>query len=473
LRSELFSNGIVLLHAPSGAGKTSLIQASLVPWCEQAKGLQACGTLKPHFSALRVNLPPPEGLDIQNRYVFSVVNALVGNIVDRHEAAEMTLDEAFNRFAGESGRRQLVVVDQLEEVLTLNPNDRPGQAEFFRQLGIALRSDRRWALLAIRDDHLGGLDCYRPFFPNELRATFRLDFPDLDAALRAIQGPAAERQVTFTLKAAQRLVDDLQGLRAAPVAVVDAAIEPVVDRVADYSCVEPVLLQVICNNLWRILSKRQLGAFVEIAERDLEEVRPYHQALASYYQAAVRKATNGDSRVERDVRDWIEGRLISRQLSRCPTNSLPLFEGSAEVVQKLIDRYLVREDPRPGGRLWELSHDQLVPAILADNRRWREANLQNWQVRADHWNRSGRPARLLLTGPDLRSARASAAKLQLAKIELAFLEESRGRDDEETHTSRLEAATLAFRSRASSYRLALVCSLTLNVIFLVVFVLGV
>ena len=126
----------------------------------------------------------------------------------------MTFDKALTLFAGEEQQRQLVVIDQLEEALTLDPNDRQGQRELFKQLGTALRRDRRWALLAIREDYLGGLDRYRQFFPNELRTTFRLDFLDEDAALRAIQLPAQEFGVTFTDEAAHQLVSDLRRVRA-------------------------------------------------------------------------------------------------------------------------------------------------------------------------------------------------------------------------------------------------------------------
>ena len=257
LRAELLSAGVVLLHAPSGAGKTSLIQASLVPWCGEVEHLQVCATTEPRFSALRVNLPPPEGLDVRNRYVFSLVNALVGDQLDRRDAATMSIEEALTLFAGDADARQLVVLDQLEEALTLDPNDRLGQEEFFRQLGNALRSGRRWALLSVRDDYLGSLDRYRRFFPNELRSTFRLDFIDAAAAVRAVQGPAKKEHVEFTDAAARRLVADLRRVRAAPAAIAtDAAAEVLVEEARLYPYVEPVLLQVVCNNLWRILSKK-------------------------------------------------------------------------------------------------------------------------------------------------------------------------------------------------------------------------
>jgi hypothetical protein len=507
LINKLMPGGVTLLHSPSGAGKTSLIQASVVPWFDD-DGFQICATFQPRFSALRVNLPP-EDLDVSNRYVFSLVNGLVGHLVDRRDAARMTVEDALTLFAKGQDRRQLVVIDQLEEALTLDPNDIDGQREFFKQLGVALRRGRRWALLAMREDYMGGLDRFRQFFPNELRSTFRLDFLDEQAALRAIRLPAEQRGVIFSEAAARELVSDLRRVRA--VQVVPAAsrsrsapdgatassgsaqsrapssgptdesrvsLAPTQTLVRKpgttqsgsttaegtlvYPYVESVLLQVVCNNLWRILSRKRIADFSRIEPGDLDEVRPYSTTLSKYYRSAVGKAAKGDPDAERAIRDWVERQLMTKQTMRRPTHTLPQVDNAVEVVKALQRRYLVRDDPRPGNvTYWELSHDMLIDPIVEDNRNWRLSKLQPWQIVADEWHRSDRNPGFLLTGPAFLEAQDGASRIDLSPVEAEFLERSRKLADDETRRARMEAQVryASYQLRAVSYQLSTVRSL--------------
>jgi hypothetical protein len=72
LLNLLIAERIVLLHSPSGAGKTSLINAALIPELEREKFRV--------LPVMRVNkvLPPaaPEGITVANRYTFSALLSL-------------------------------------------------------------------------------------------------------------------------------------------------------------------------------------------------------------------------------------------------------------------------------------------------------------------------------------------------------------------------------------------------------------
>ena len=448
LMDKLLPGGVTLLHSPSGAGKTSLIQASVVPELG-THDFQICGATKPRFAALRVNLPPPRDLDVANQYIYSVVNGLVGHLIDKHLAARMTIEDALALFAQNDGsdRRQMIVLDQLEEILTLNPADIDGQKEFFIQLGMCLRSGRRWALLAMREDYMGGLARFKRYFPNELRCTYRLDFLGAEAATAAMQMPATEHGVTFADDAARQLVADLRQVRGDDSG--NAVISPYV---------EPVLLQVVCDSLWRSLSKDRMADFTTINVEDLARVRPFDKTLSKYYRGVVREAVGKDRNAERSLRDWIDEHLISKRTTRRPTVSLPPVEIREVAMRVLSERYLIRDDPRPGGIWWELSHDMLVQPIVQDNDSWRLSNLAAWQVMAEAWQRSDRSRGFLLRGAQLREARLLAHQAEPTDLERAFLHESQKVAADEGRLARLE-------DQLSRSRVGFRTSLALNLLF--------
>lgn len=454
LMDKLLPGGVTLLHSPSGAGKTSLIQASVVPELGK-QDFQICGATRPRFSALRVDLPPPTDLRVANPYVFSVVNCLVGHLVDKHAAAKMTIDEALVLFAekNDPNRRQMIVLDQLEDILRLNPADIEGQKDFFIQLGMCLRRGHRWALLAIREDYMGGLARFKRYFPNELRTTYRLDFLGAEAATAAVQRPAAERGVTFTDDAARQLVAELGRVHDGDSG--DSAVTP--------PYVEPFLLQVVCDSLWHNLSKHRVADFTTINVEDLARTRPYDKILSKYYCAVVREAVGKDRDAERSLRDWIDEHLISKRTTRRPTRSLPPSEIQEAAMRALSEGYLIRDDPRPGGTWWELSHDMLVQPIVQDNDSWRLSNLAPWQVMADAWQRTGK-REFLLQGDRLPEARPPARGAKLSGPERAFLDESRRVAADVNRLARLEDQL--GRSRAV-FRISFVLNVLL--VFLIVF----
>jgi hypothetical protein len=191
LRDVLIAERIVLLHSPSGAGKTSLIQASLTG-ALASKRFDVIGPL-------RVNAQPPNGE--VNRYLWSVLLGLDGlSAEEAGGSVANALDLLDERDDAEGGRprRRVLVLDQFEEVLTLVPTDRSGQEEFFRDIRRALEKDHRWALFSMREDYMGGLARFAVWIPTHLRVRCRLDFLEESAALDAVRNPAREREVEFT-----------------------------------------------------------------------------------------------------------------------------------------------------------------------------------------------------------------------------------------------------------------------------------
>ena len=91
-----------------------------------------------------------------------------------------------------------MILDQFEEILTTH-RDRWQEAQgFFLQLEEALRGmPTLGVVLAMREDHLAGLDAYAPLLPKRLRPRFRMELMKREDALDAIKKPASAGRLPF------------------------------------------------------------------------------------------------------------------------------------------------------------------------------------------------------------------------------------------------------------------------------------
>jgi V8-like Glu-specific endopeptidase len=424
LLNLLIAERIVLLYSPSGAGKTSLIQAALIPELED-EGFRV-------WSTLRVNreLPPGEtaGAPV-NRYVLSVLLSLDEALPQDaqtpiDELTGMTLDDYLSQRTNDEAEAfdDVFVFDQFEEILTFDPTDREVKLEFFEQLGAMLQNRRRWALFAMREEFIAGLDPYLRPIPTRFSATFRLELLNPLAASQAMQKPASAAGVQFTDGAARQLVDDLRTVR---VLQPDGTMEK---RLGLH--VEPVQLQVVCRHLWDRLRPPE-GA--QIVEADLEAVGDVDRALADFYGDQVAAIAGETGTSERTIREWIEGQLITEQGIRGQVLQGP--EGSRgldnPVIWRLVDAHLVRAENRRGATWFELAHDRLIEPVRGDNAVWREARLSVLQRQAALWEENGRPGGLLLHGEALIQAEdwAESHKDELTSVERGFLAACRAARD--------------------------------------------
>jgi hypothetical protein len=449
LTGLLVAERVVLLHSPSGAGKTSLLQAAVLPGLHR-RGFRIHGPL-------RVNAVPPDGLEMGNRYAWSVVQGLAGGgdaaAAPRYGAR--TIAEQLSELSDGDGdaKGHLLVFDQFEEIVTLDPTDRSGQAAFFEQVGSALEALDRWALFSIREDYMGGLTRFSVLIPTHLRVRYRLDFLEQAAARSAVQRPAAEHGVEFTGPAADALIDDLRTINVQK----PGQDEP--EQVAG-PYVEPVQLQVVCNRLWRRLARKLGDGFTTIEPEHVAEYGQFDEALAHYYAEAVADVAEEMKVGERAIRDWIDDKLITKKAFRSQYATGPDVDGAhvGEVLAKLERRYLIRGDDRAGTRWYELTHDRLVRPVRDDNRKWRRKHLERWDAAADEWRRSDRPDAYLLVGPDVLEAKRWLKEQgeQAHSITRQFIEASR---------------TAQGRNVASRYGIAAVIGFSLAFVELIVILL--
>ena len=241
----LIAERIVLLYSPSGAGKTSLVQAALIPELE-AEDFRVLPTLRLGYLTADGNAPRV------NRYLTSLLLSLERDLPETEqtplpELTSLSLTEYLDRQPAPPGgawHGDVLIFDQFEEVLTVDPGGRAIKAEFFEQVGKTLRDRNRWALFSMREEFVAGLDPYLHHIPTRFDKghRYRLELLGPAAAQEAMQAPARAAGLDFTDAAATKLTDDLREVR---IQQPDGA-----TVVAQGDYVEPVQLQVVCRRLW-------------------------------------------------------------------------------------------------------------------------------------------------------------------------------------------------------------------------------
>src|SRR5262249_4978722 len=155
----------------SGAGKSSLLQAELLPRLVE----EGFHVLPP----IRVSMEPPslgEGITVANRYIFSALLSLEEGLAPNQqiplaELAALDLDTYLRRRARSDGAPEadVLLFDQFEEILTIDPSNQAAKTAFFSKVGAALRDRGRWALFAMREDFVAGLDPYLRPIPTRFK----------------------------------------------------------------------------------------------------------------------------------------------------------------------------------------------------------------------------------------------------------------------------------------------------------------
>jgi hypothetical protein len=442
LEGQLLADRIVLLHAPSGAGKTSLINAGLLPMMRMED-----------FNVLpvaRMNFQPPEDERV-NRYVYS---ALLCMEEDRARETRLTLDQLagleLDEYLKQRSRdadtppSDLLVFDQFEEVLELDPTDMDAKLQFFTQLGLALRNLNRYALFAMREDYLGALDPYRRFIPGRLASTYRLDLLGPEAALQAVRGPIQSLGMEIDEEAVRRLVDDL---RSVQVQQPDGSM-----ALALGQQVEPVQLQVVMQRIWEALPIGKQTINLE----DVQSAGDVDTSLANFYTEVIQEVTQRTGIAELDIRQWFDRRLISAAGTR---SQIIMERGSSggldnQAIFLLEKARLIRAEKRGGATFYELVHDRMIEPVRVNNQAWFAANVNLFQRRAAQWEEAGRSEALLLRGHELAAAYEQARGILSTPVEMEYLEASR------------RASQAAARQRRRQFMLSilLAVSLLLNLV---------
>ena len=203
LRGLLRTERIVVLHSPSGAGKTSLIQAGLVPRMRK-DGFKAVCPIHVGHSLPAQAFAATESV---NRYSFSVIYSIEKALARTSGASaaadvdprtlSIPLCTYFEHRTAmrPDGEKLLLIFDQFEKLFSSALHDQPNRLQFFSELGAVLQDRSIWAIFAIREQYVGMLDPFARLVPTHFMARYYLDFLTRTEAEEAIRKPLEQRQI--------------------------------------------------------------------------------------------------------------------------------------------------------------------------------------------------------------------------------------------------------------------------------------
>jgi hypothetical protein len=228
----VLSHRLVTVFGPSGAGKTSLLLAGILP-CLMREGYQ--------YVYVRT-------LDSPVTNIRKAVATHAGR-TDWRKGANL---RAFLEMMLAAGDRLMIMLDQMEELfLRLSSRERLG---FFGELAAALEKPEREVrfVVCLREDHLACLDETRYCLPDIYTNSYRLTMLNPGSARLAIVEPATRAGVTVE----PVLVDALVGSDGAAAASEKSDQAPsadhlVGDLVENDGYVRPAVLQIVLDRLYR------------------------------------------------------------------------------------------------------------------------------------------------------------------------------------------------------------------------------
>lgn len=377
LHDLVMAQSLVVLFAKSGMGKTSLLQAGILPKLRFSS-----------FDAVKIRLnKTTQPLEQQ------VLDALLPGL-----PPDTLLWEALLRYNRERLGTPILIFDQFEEVFTLYSEQE--RAEFVRQLADVanlylpekIRSEIRRRLaegnllssenaaleqlpsvkivFSIRSDLLHCLHDLSDEIPSILRNRFELRGLEREQAREAIVRPAEQPrelgdfdspEFDWSPAAIEQILNYLSQRQQT---------ESRLGGAARSNEIETFQLQLLCEHIEKKVAAVGQGRVVVQPDFYGGEAG-IEQVLANFYENTLALVADADTRQR--ARRLLEDHLIKNQRRVSideTTIGLPPHSVPPEVLQILVEARLLRCDPRETGNYYEISHDTLLQPMLRSKAAW-------------------------------------------------------------------------------------------------------
>ncbi|PHN06208.1 formylglycine-generating enzyme family protein [Flavilitoribacter nigricans] len=371
----LLREKLAVLYARSGLGKSSLLQAGIVP------RLLSEGSYEPYSFRFGTWQEGRESRPVQ----LTVDRLGLGAgpfYLDKLIPNEDSLWYHCKRLQLQSRQNRLIwLFDQFEEIFTYNT---AAVAQFGDQLSDLLYQQipsRFRDALEEQADLLTQEEMDQLYEPLEVHALFsiradRLSLLDqLSGILPAILHQRYELKPLYRLQAEDAILNPaysrLPGFATPPFDYTDEALDYILEYLTEggTETIESFQLQIICQYAEQQISGPETGKLIAVSDLgDLGNI------FKNYYDGRIGRLSTPEDQLA--ARKLIEEGLIFEDDER----RLSLYEGQIErdfgvssaLLKELVDTHLLRSESDPrGGFVYELSHDTLVAPILQAKQRRR------------------------------------------------------------------------------------------------------
>jgi hypothetical protein len=424
---NLMASRLTVLYGPSGVGKSSLLQAGVMPLLRQiAEGAFSYLAVEDAVVVYFASWRRDPLRDLGGALLRAVPTDLVSDLLAERPALS---PELLRVLTSRLGSYVYLLLDQFEEQ-TFYQADSEGEA-FLAELGQIITTPglRASVLLGIREDALAKLDRLEDYVPGHWGNNLRLHPLNRAAAKEAIEGPlirynasvSSARHVTIE----PELINDLlYELQTGVVSLADpgwAGMDP------SGESFEMTSLQLVMTKLWAEEANRDslvlrrdtlasLGGADQIVRTNLDAVmaqltEQQQQRAASIFRYLV--TTTGSLSFLGPPPDGTKTSYTAGDLADILEVADPAQ--ASDVLEKLAAIQVLRRVPPPHGSndppRYEILHEAMVPAVLD----WRSRYVERQRI-------ANEQARILASQElELRKARKQLRLYALLCAALALL----------------------------------------------------
>ena len=331
LREALKRSPLTILQAESGAGKTSLLQAGLIPRLMAEEHLVVW---------LRSQFDNPS---------VTIKQKFIGNLELTPKLANSSLVDFLRRITAMIGVQTTlyVILDQFEEFFSKHTPEEDRQA-FIRDLAGCLNDSTlnvRW-VISITTDAFGQLGKFEPHIQNPFLNAQSLYLLNREEAAEVIAKPAQLHALTFQDGLLEQLLDDLGQQQNAPIA--------------------PTQIQLVCLALYDELRERDTtftlaqyeqkggaagilhGYVGNVLQHDLplDERAPAYKIFEELVTSEKKRIIRGKS----DLETALQNKGISHALAESTLNHLvnrrllrQLGDNAEQIQFEIVHDYLLKE----------------------------------------------------------------------------------------------------------------------------------